>query len=56
MVNYKKIVGESPDAAQSMQILWKAMDPASKVIASRQKLDEKPDGYKELCDHIDLRH
>lgn len=30
-INYKKIVGESPDAAQNMQILWNAMDPASKM-------------------------
>ena len=37
-----------------MQILWNAMDPGSKVIALQQKLDEQT--YKELCDHIDLRH
>ena len=39
-----------------MQILWNAMDKTSKAIALQQKLDEKIDGYKELCDHIDLRH
>ena len=32
------------------------MDPASKVIALQQKLDVEPNGYKELAEHIDLRH
>ena len=39
-----------------MQILWNAMGPASKVIALQQKVDVEPNGYKELAEHIDLRH
>ena len=56
IVQYKKIVGESPPEAGNMQILWNAMDHASKVIAMQAKLDDNPEGYKELCAHIDMRH
>ena len=56
IVEYRKVIGDSPSGGQSLQILWNAMDPSSKVIALKQKMDVEPNGYKELSEHIDLRH
>ena len=41
VVNFKKVIVQSPDPVQLMQILWNAMDPGSNVIALQQKLDEQ---------------
>ena len=31
IVEYRKVIGENPSDGQSLQILWNAMDPASRL-------------------------
>ena len=53
VAEYKNINGESPGDAQSVQVLWNAMDPDSKAKAMAMGLAGKT--YRELYEHIDTR-